>query len=227
MSNKFLPFVTNKSSADSIFKALILRSKGLSTRKITIVYSAILVLGIDKIKVKVSKLPEELSLTKILDELIKSYPQFEIAESEANFWNHVANFFGKENFKGSENYTNADISIMFSSLAVHSPQRLKEINYSFYTDTLTDWSKNSFDTEIDSLEQINFSSDYVRVGFRSFTEFKAYLALTISYGSSLLNICPVFIDSSHSDDASKYRINNCFSPYEEEEWREEEDEIPF
>jgi hypothetical protein len=224
VTNKFLPFVTNKSSADSIFKALILRSKGLSSRDMLIVYSAILVLGIDKIKVKVSKLPEELSSAKILDELVRSYPQFEIAESELNFWNYVLNFFGKENLKSSENYTDTEITIMFSSLAVHCPQKLKEINYPFYKDVLTDWSKSDFNIETDNLEQVNFSSDYVKVGFNSFTEFKAYLILKIVSDSSPLNILPVFLNSTSDD---KYKTNYCFSPYEEEEWREDEDDIPF
>jgi hypothetical protein len=215
MSNKFLPFVTEKSSVDSIFKALIQRSKGLSDKKLSLVYSAILILGIDKIKNKVSTFPESLSSQKIIDEIANSYPEYEIPNYEVYFWQYILKFYGIERIKGFENYTFPELNVMFSCIISHSSNRLKEINFNEDCEPFRKWSKEDFNPEIESLKSIHFSSDYKKMGFFSLTEFKAFLSIKCNSETLLLKIYPVVLDLVNSKNSCPYFYNNCLSPYEE------------
>jgi len=213
MSYKFLPFVTENSSVESIFKSIVQRGKGLSDRQLSIIYSSILVLGIDKVKEKVNSMPDSLNSQKILEEIANSYPQYEIPVSQMEFWYYVLEFYGSQKIKNHIQYERTELKIMFTCIATYFPSKLKEIGFTEDYKILTDWCEEDFNVEIINLSKINFSSLSKKVGFYSLEEFKAYLSLCITSALPVTEIMPVVLGKTNKKNPCSYLSTNSISPY--------------
>ena len=99
MSNKFLPFITENSSPEAVFKALVQRSKGLSTKELGIIYSALISTGIENVKNYANALPNHVTTNEMYKEIVAKYRQFEIPHEHYSFWCFVLEFYGKTNIK--------------------------------------------------------------------------------------------------------------------------------
>ena len=216
MSNKFLPFITEKSGLGTIFKALVQRSKGLSSRDLGIMYTAVVKFGIDKVKAFIATLPEDLPANEIFKNVINQYRPYEISVHEMNYWCCVLLNYGLKNIANKENYKMSELSVMFAVIAAIKPNKLVEINFEWNTDVLIELAAENYDCTVREMPHIKFAAKGKRIGFISSTEFKAFIASWLAEGNEgILEIMPVFIDKSALQVKSHhYSDKNCDGPYE-------------
>jgi hypothetical protein len=232
MSNKFLPFITDTSNPEAIFKSIIQRSKGLSERDIVVIYSSVVFLGISKIKSFISTLNAGLSSAEVLNAIAARYRQYEVPVEKFDYWKYILLNYGKAKIKHHEKYSLQELTIMLVSLVNISQDKLKEIGFNQNVELLSQFETESFNWKVDALLSTKFTPKAERVGFTSFTEFRAFVAYREeNANSSLREIYPVYIkiDSKHIT-LEHYKDYRCIPPYENLESEKEEepdDNIPF
>lgn len=236
MSNKFLPFITDNSGPETIFKALIQRSKGVSTKDLGVIYSALLVLGVSKVKNYASSLPSNLPAAELFSNLVTKYINLEIPIAQLNFWNEVLAFYGHSKIKSSDIFTNDEIAVMVTVLAKYKPELLPNVDFHWTNETLSQMANEDFDCTTDFIQHLKFENDGTRVGFYNFVEFKAYVAASAFAISKPFSIRPVWVkteDGSTQDYhyTDKYCISalDAFNKHRNDHKSEEEedDDIPF
>lgn len=233
---KFLPFITSNSSPEFIFKSIIQRSKGYKTKSLSIVYGAILGVGIEQVKSYVSTLPTNLNSKAIMDRVVSNFPQYAITNGEIAFWKAVCQIYGVENFNLSSKYTLEELATMIAVMNIHSPQSIKELSFTW--ELPVDIHKANFDCEVKSYESfIQFNSKGDRIGFSSFNELKAFCyARSVKPDSDLISIHPVLVAMSEGEylDEAHKRLNCAPFAVLEEKWsapqpvkEEDSDDLPF
>ena len=215
MSSKFLPFITESSNLNSVFKALVQRSKGVSSRDLGIIYTALLKFGIDKIKTFVDTLPSNLSANDVFSNIITNYKQHEIPINEMNYWGCVLLNYGLTNVANKNGYSSKELSVYFAVIASVKPQSLININFIWDVELLTKFSPGSYDCMISEMPHIKFSPDAKKIGFITACELKAFIASWLSEGNEgMLEFMPVLIDIPFGDVTDEdYKNRNCQRPY--------------
>lgn len=215
MSHKFLPFITEASSPESIFKALVQRSKGFNLKSLSAIYSAILSVGIKKVKDYIKTLPVEMSSNDVMNSIAANYVKFATPVEKIDFWKYIIRLYGENNLKTSTYYSLDELSIMVSSIATYSPDLINTINFSWDTKLIIDFSSTDFDRKISYFNPITFDTEGTRIGFVDFLEFKAYMFyLLYVYTPSETKIFPVHVEvKNETDIALTYKKLNCLSPY--------------
>ena len=211
MAFNFLPFITEKSSDLSVFKAIVQRTKGLSVSNAATLFSLILNKGITEVRVKLDKYPEELTASQKISELLSQHSEYAIPKSSELFWYFVLKNEEKDK-NSSTAITFLERSAMFAVLAFNRTEKLKDagfdVDISFYIDA----SEESFDANTSELPVLFSSSCEKRIGFTCWEEFKAY----VMYRSdkTKITIMPVFIPIP-AEDITKldYENSHCSSPY--------------
>lgn len=212
MSIKFLPFVTEATKPDGIFKALIQRSKDVSDEVIYTVYSAILDKGITNVKKFVSTLPDEFSTNEVYKELLIQYSIYSCGHDYLNFWRYVVMNHGYGDITHSDLFALSEISLMVCAISNYCPEYLEEINFKYDAKVLVEASNEDFDVDVKDLHKIKFSDEGIRVGFFSFIEFKAFSVTSVFKNySGEHTIKPVKLTAYSGSDV--YGLNSCLSPY--------------
>lgn len=220
MSNsvKFLPFITEKSSEISIFKAIIQRTKGLSKSAIADLYSIILTLGIKETRNKIDSFSKDLTSSDKIKELISQHPQYHLHKNVQLFWTYVS-YMEKFQNKQDKPFAQEEHEILFSVLAIVKPKSLissgfvlEKEKYELYER----FSKESFNIDICNIDGIKIAeNDSDRVGFTCWEEFKAYIASNINTEKEL-SILPIKVGDDAKYNAAIYEKHHCRSPYKQD-----------
>lgn len=200
VASKFLPFITDKATPLSIFKALVQRSKGLSNQELYILFSAILCIGINKIKEKVKTFPENYSTNHIIKTLLTKNQQFAPSRNTLRFWEYVIKNFGFDNIKTNADYTNAEIVVLFSSLAKHKEEFLKELGFDLKMEFFKNFSEEGYKTQIKNLN-VDFTNKKNKVSFVNLEEFIAYVAYQLTTSSDTVSFYPVAVKYNNELDS--------------------------
>ena len=233
---KFLPFVTKQTGPESIFKSLFQRSKGLTDKNLFVIYSSILRYGIDEIHQFLKTLPASSDSAQVYDAICNKYGNLLVEQNVIKYWGFILLNYDLSKIKNSEFYTFNDLSIMFSAMVTYCPEKLEEINFNCDPNLFVVFYKNdSF--AVKKLEHTEFNGEGKRVGFTSYTEFKAYLAYReYSYKENDCAIMPVQLKhvTSYLDVTNEHYTNNyCVSPYPHssnpkvDREGEKDDDVPF
>ena len=198
MSNKFLPFITENSTPEAVFKALVQRSKGLSTKELSIIYSALLSTGIDNVKNYANSLPNHVTTNEMYREIVAKYRQFEIPYELHSFWCFVLEFYGKTKIKNYENYEDNELATLLSCICENKPELAPEIGFDWDISALNQYKEQDADINLEDISHLAFTTDGVRVGFLSFLEFKVFVA-TRQFTSSNRDekFFPIYINTTH------------------------------
>lgn len=218
-ASKFLPFITEKSSPLTIFKALVQRSKGLSNQDLCILFSAILCVGINSIKEKVKKTPHTNQSTKqIFSSLVAHYPQFKPSIYTLRFWELILKNHGLKNIKTNVEYSKEELTILFTCLAEHKKDYLPEIGFSADTQYLDLFSKEDYIHKLSETPDLCFDNEENKIEFSSIEDFKAYIAYKLAKKEDI-SFYPVV--KKQSATSNKIPVTG-YNYYEERS-----DEIPF
>jgi hypothetical protein len=231
MSNKFLPFITEDSNAESVFKAIIHRSKGIPEKDLISIYSAIMHLGAAKVKSYVSTLQQSLTSGEVLSAIASNYRTYSIPVAHLAFWKFIVLNYGYTKIKNFDNYSFQELSIMVAVLINFNEEKLETIGIDQNAILLSKYLENSFNWDIANLVNMKFTHKGKKVGFCSFTEFKAYVAyIQENHNNLMYEIYPVFITTSNEVvDEESYKRHLCESPYKNYKIPEEaeDEDIPF
>lgn len=220
MSNsaKFLPFITEKSSEISIFKAIIQRTKGSTKSAIADFYSIILTLGINETRNKIDSFSTALTSSGKIKELLSQHPQYHLHKNVQLFWTYVP-YMEKFQNKQAEPFTPEEYEILFSVLAMVKPESLtgsgfvlEKEKYEVYER----FSKESFNIDVCNIDGIKISKkDSDRVGFTCLEEFKAYIAANMNTEKEL-SILPIKVGDNAKCNIATYEKHHCRSPYKQD-----------
>jgi len=212
MSAVFLPFITNSSSEEAIFKALIKQKYGISEDAVIRIFSHIVIIGIDVMRTKINSCNKNETMEMKLNKIVNAYPEYAIPKTTSKFWKYVMYLTDKDN-----NYfptcSSEDKITLFTVLAIYAPDKLKK-----YIDTtdIHKYSEESFDEYVKYLECIKVKEhDSKRIGFTCWEEFKAYVAISsLKEDKEPDPICPVFIRTDATLTREYlYKHEHCSSPY--------------
>ncbi len=92
MSNKFLPFIVEKSEPLQVYQTLLSRSKGMNFITVSTVLYIVLDRGITEVRKFVKTLPE-LQLEKLYEEIIQHYQTHQILVDVMNRYISLAKYF--------------------------------------------------------------------------------------------------------------------------------------
>jgi len=209
MSSKFLPFVTPESTEESVFKAIIQRTKDVHHEKILALFSIVISLGIELVRKKFNSLPEKFTATEKIFELITQNPQYSLPKSELLFWKYVVSLEHHTAKNKSEELNEIMLValILFKPLAAE--KHISKINVEKYKV----YSSEEYNPELYKINNFSFSSEYERIGFTCLEELKAYLAFN-EESKVPFCFCPVKINSEKMlPEKLDYETNHCISPY--------------
>ena len=216
MSNKFLPFISESSSVDSILKALLQRTKGIPAKKVGVLFSAILILGINKVKEKANSIPSSMSHSQMFETLTDAYMQYEIPQTVFNYWKYILKNFGAENLSCSSNFTKEEVIFLFCATAVNKPNNLKDLGFNIYKPFLSNAYVSDLNVPVTDLKKTAFKNEAAKIGFTCREEFLAYIAFHEVANKGKISLFPVILDKD------KNYSKNAKSPY-----TEETDDVPF
>jgi hypothetical protein len=217
-ASKFLPFITEKSSPLTIFKALVQRSKGLSNQDLCILFSAILCVGINAIKEKVKKSPHTNQSTKqIFSSLVAHYPQFKPSIYSLRFWELILKNHGLENIKTNTEYTREELTILFSCLAEHKKDYLPEIGFDIDMEYLNLFSKEDYIHKLSETPDLCIDNQENKIEFNNIEDFKAYIAYKLAKREDI-SFYPV---------VKKQRTTSDRDPFTGYTYSEKSNEVPF
>jgi len=211
--SSFLPFIKKTSSEESIFKAILQRTKGSSTTALTNIFSVVLGAGVENVRAKIDSLDDNLTTSAKISEVVAQETEHHIPLAEREFWLHAS----KYNTEKTSNFTKTEQEIYLTVLAVHSPNKLIEAGFLLFSEkyeNLKEYSKETCELGINDVPGVSITEDSkFRTGFTCWEEFKAYLAMKAdSEGDT--KVSPVFIKTTATDvTAHIYAENHCLSPY--------------
>jgi hypothetical protein len=221
MSSKFLPFIKNTSSDTAVFKAVIQRSKGTSYANIATLFAIIIDLGIDKVREKLEKFPEMMTITECLNELISQHTPYVIPKKELSFWAYIMKHYENHNGPQSTPYTREEREVLFAVLAYFKPDSLPLAG--FDTDkaplkklaSFKEFSYDNFNEDVVQISSVLFKTDAPRIGFTCFEELKAFIAVRESDKPNT-TIMPILmkLDSNGKLSKAAYAQHHCKTPYE-------------
>jgi hypothetical protein len=211
MSYNFLPFITEKSSESSIFKAIIKRGKGLTSSQLSNLYALVLIKGINEIRKTLNNESDEFTATERITNLLAQYTEYLIPKSVETYW-----YFVLKNIDttGSNAYdmTFVDRAAMFTTIAIHRPEKLLSAGFKIDADKFKYASETAFNILVADTELVFSTNDSTRIGFTCWEEFKAYTVYHFS--APKYKILPVFIDKNISKvNTLDYEDKHCSSPY--------------
>lgn len=213
MSSKFLPFVTEKSSETAVFKALLQRSKGMSYATISTLYSVIISLGIEKVREKLDSYPEIMGITEKIAEVLSQHEEYVITRTELLFWASILMHVDEKNGVKASPYNDEERSILFSVLSVLKPDKVKNAGFDADINRYVEFSKEDFNSEVHETSPVLFVSSAGRVGFTSWEDLKAFIAVNQNRDSKL-EVFPVLMRGrSDNTEQSSYAEQHCNSPY--------------
>jgi hypothetical protein len=215
MASKFLPFVNENTPIDEIFKALIRRSKGIPYKKICVVYSAILILGLDKVRQKADTLTIENPHSALLDLLADRYACYAATADEYSFWGFILQNYGTEKIKQSGDISVSQTKAMFTATVINAPERLENIGFSLSIDLFNAIGSGDKDLLLTALNPVVVSASGKRIGFSYLSELKAFVVFNIATNSEAIEVCPVFLNTEKKmpEGSCIYSVNLCASPY--------------
>lgn len=216
----FLPFVTETSSEEAIFKAIVQRTKGSNTITIANLFSIVLNLGITKARSKLSSYSDDLSTSAKIKELISDNPDFHVPKNIAVFWSYVMRF-ESSNEESHPVFNTEELEIFFTVLATQKPEAFFDAGFNVEHSKYVKYSDGSFNSGIGSIKGVIITNeDSIRVGFTCWEEFKAYLA-NRENSEILIRVLPVFIDRDIKEvNQSTYENQHCANPYNRMETNE-------
>ena len=94
MSNKFLPFIVDKSTPIHIYTTLLSRSKGMNYGVVASIFRIVLVKGVEEVRKHAKELPE-MALIKLYQEIISKYQNYRVSEFVLSDFMNIANYVGK------------------------------------------------------------------------------------------------------------------------------------
>lgn len=214
MASKFLPFITEKTPLSDVFKALIKRSKGVSEKKITSIYSAIIKLGLETVRQEADRLLKTEPNTNVFTLLSNSYANHDVTKYEHSFWRYVLLNYGPEKVQNHD-LTKEFQNMMFVCVACKAYERLNEIGFELPPEILVEYSIKDLDPSKEHLHPIKITSEGKRIGFGEEEELKAFIAFYKTNSNEVLEIYPVYTDTIVHDTAitQQYRQFNCSQPY--------------
>jgi hypothetical protein len=190
--SKFLPFITDKSSPSTVFKALVQRTKGLSNESLCILFSAVLCVGIKAVKEKVKSFASDTSTTKTFNLIIASYPQFKPTKNELKFWEYVLRNHGISKIKTDAAYNKEETTVFFTCIAKYKQDYLEEINFDLDLKFFNLFSNDNAKYHFKELS-IDFTSKENKIAFLDLQELKAYIAYQITINNLPISFYPVAI----------------------------------
>lgn len=119
MSNKFLPFVVEKSTPLHMFKTLLSRSKGMNQVLIASMFNLILSQDIKILRKHVKELPE-MPLEKLYEELLIKYPKYRVHDEVLAIYQTIEKFFpgtSKAWIDDLNAYGPSDVMLFFCGMA--------------------------------------------------------------------------------------------------------------
>lgn len=213
--SNFLTFIKESSSEEAIFKAILQRSKGSKSSSVINIFSVVLSVGIEAVRDEIEKLDKNISTSEKIKQVVAQLSLHHIPNSKRIFWSHIAEYVMPK----QSNFTKEEQKMMFVALVVCRPESVGDNNFEISTATLEtykDFSEESFDAGIVSVPGVVITEEESdRVGFTSWEEFKAFLAVS-SNGSneSIKSVFPTFLGVASSDLSPQvYAENRCESPY--------------
>ncbi len=209
----FLPFIKESSSEEAIFKALLQRTKGSTTKALTNLFSVVLSVGIESVRTKMDSLGHHIPNSNKLSQVVAQETKYHIPQSERTYWSYVA----KHVLPEVSNFSKDDLTVFFTVLAVVRPETLAINNIIISTtryEKLKEFSKEEFDPGIASVKNVDITEDSnFRVGFTCWEEFKAFLAMKTDNKTDT-KVLPAYIKTDASTiTAHIYAENHCASPY--------------
>tara|TARA_R110000744_G_scaffold170264_2_gene288398 strand:- start:5722 stop:6372 length:651 start_codon:yes stop_codon:yes gene_type:complete len=215
--SKFLPFINENSTEHAVFKAVLQRSKGSSLTALTDLFSVLLGLGIEEARKRIDALPKELTVTNKIKELVANHPQYHIKKSVQLFWSYITDFERRNVGEGFKDYSKTEIEVFVSVLAIRKLERLQELGFQVFTESLESYKKYSQEDFNPDVADINglliTESSSQLLGFVCLEELKAFIA-TKENTDSVYNFMPVFIDVKREElTEDAYYRNHCVSPY--------------
>jgi hypothetical protein len=216
MSTVFLPFITETSSEEAIFKSILQRTKGSNTASIANLFSIVLAIGIKKVREKLDDYPSNLSTTAKIRELVANHHGMHVQKVNIDFWLSVMRFERTSNTPHPV-FSEKDLEIFFSVLAENKPESLEAAGFNIGHEKYLKFKDSAFDTHAKTFENIKITEkDSQRVGFTSWEEFKAFIAHKSDSPDEIIRVLPVYIDKHLSEvERLDYADKSCVSPYKE------------
>ena len=208
----FLPFITKTSSEETIFKAILQRTKGSTNSAISNLFSVVLMDGIENVRSKMDDMQGSMTTSAKIKDVVSQSTEHHIPQSERTFWSYVLLNLPRD----TSNFSINDQKIMFAVLAVYKPEQLSYNGYVLSPELLKkckEYSGELLDIGINAVPGIKITEKAEeRVGFTSWEEFKAFLAVNY-YNEDTKNLSPAFIDSDEEVPSQIYSENHSTSPY--------------
>jgi hypothetical protein len=98
MANKFLPFIVDKSTPEHVYRTLLSRSKGMNINLVTSIFYMVVEKGVTELRDFVKTLPENISVTRMYEEMIGKYTHYQIMDEELNKFIGIAPYMSAENW---------------------------------------------------------------------------------------------------------------------------------
>lgn len=76
MSNKFLPFVVEKTSPENVFLTLVSRTKGVETKAVLAIFCAVIDAGIKHVREYIKTLPPNMDSSDLYESLFRNYADY-------------------------------------------------------------------------------------------------------------------------------------------------------
>lgn len=180
-SNKFLPFIVEKSTPINIYQTLLSRSKGMNTALVSSVFQLVLQEGILKLRETVKQMAD-LSLSSIYEELINTYPDCKIDDGELSLFLNFETFFLPTDNQSwvdeLSDFSLADILVFF--LVMAKVDKLEEL-----TDIPFDKVLRHKDRVLADIHQyVKFSDNGEPRYFVDIAELKAFILYTALLSSN-------------------------------------------
>ncbi len=177
MSNKFLPFIVEKSRPLHIYHTLLSRSKGMKFQTIASVLYIVLSRGITDVRAYVKTLPE-LQLEKLYEEIINHYAEKRIPTAIMTRYLNLEKYFKvPEDFRWPEKLNEYELRDILLFMVVLSHLGVKAVNE--YTDLDFTLILLQYDTIMgDITKYVKFSDKGKYMEFEGEQDLEAFILYT-------------------------------------------------
>ncbi|WAK44673.1 hypothetical protein vBAmePPT11V19_00047 [Alteromonas phage vB_AmeP_PT11-V19] len=209
MSVKFLPFITDTSSPLAVFKSLVQRSKGLSNKEITAIYNAVLTLGVEEVKERVSKFTPETPPNEVYHKLADHYADMAVSTNKIAFTENLINFCTDKRLKDTSSYSLQEYACMLSTLIFNHQGKVKTLgleDLDFERISVVEYLDRPVDYAVSSLLYCRFTKEGTRTGFYSRAEFYAFVFFQEFVVEQPVSILPVAMEEGQ-DYTNRYAIS--------------------
>lgn len=201
--SKFLPFINSSSGPKAVFKAILKRSKGSSTKAVADLFTVLVHIGMDEATILLDAMPNSMTMTEKIKKLVNDNVDITIGAENLDYWTSIIEIL--ITLKVVKTPPFHLYSTMLAVLVIKTPDEVEEVSPGLVID---DYKTIEEVNDLPNLTSVSFDINAEnRVGFSGLNQLQAFVSVLESKKEDIC-ISPVFLETETDFEAGKKRCKS-------------------